>query len=535
MTAHPRFKTTPFFVQKYLQLLGIRIPKGKVTSTLQEHPDYPGILSIYDSFKYWGIDVYVLNIDIEKINSIPLPFLTYSDNSRRSFILVTKIDNKLIEFFGADKSRVELSPTEFFKNWSGVCLIANKASAINSGKNTSFKRAIPLAQFLYLFIISSCILSFFCFFNNSFSSISSSVSFLLKAMGIAICISLLSYEWGESNPILKKICTMTTKSSCETVLTSKHSKVFKWLSWSEVGLFYFGSGFVAFVVSNSLLPGVIFLSAFINSAAVPYIVYSILYQKLVIKRWCPLCLMIQGILALEFAANIYFKNYKITTSYQNIVLAGSLIILILTVVVTLYYAIKYHYNKYIQASSSLADLYKLKFNPENFSFLLSKQKKMINVPEQLGIRLGNRDAKHFVLKVCNPYCAPCSRSHADLIYLLESSNIELRIIYTTTMQKNDPRIKPVLHFLALNSLGDKVTLKQALNDWYLSENKNYEEFARKYPLPSLSDAEYHKEQIKEMNQWCQDMLVDATPTFFVNGHQLPDSYKIKDLKYFFAT
>jgi protein-disulfide isomerase len=34
-----------------------------------------------------------------------------------------------------------------------------------------------------------------------------------------------------------------------------------------------------------------------------------------------------------------------------------------------------------------------------------------------------------------------------------------------------------------------------------------------------------------MDSWCQEIGIAYTPTFFVNGYQLPKMYKIEDLKY----
>jgi protein-disulfide isomerase len=35
-----------------------------------------------------------------------------------------------------------------------------------------------------------------------------------------------------------------------------------------------------------------------------------------------------------------------------------------------------------------------------------------------------------------------------------------------------------------------------------------------------------------MSEWCRAMEINATPTFFINQHQLPDAYSIEDLENF---
>jgi hypothetical protein len=151
----------------------------------------------------------------------------------------------------------------------------------------------------------------------------------------------------------------------------------------------------------------------------------------------------------------------------------------------------------------------------------------------LGIFLGNINATHKIVKICNPYCGPCGKAHAIIDSLLNNNpNIQIQIIFTASMDENDIRKKPVKHLLAIAAKGDEQLTKQALDDWYLMEIKNYDAFARKYPMEEeLKEVE---ENIREMSNWCSSNEIKATPTFFINGHRLPPSYTPLDLKYFLS-
>lgn len=64
----------------------------------------------------------------------------------------------------------------------------------------------------------------------------------------------------------------------------------------------------------------------------------------------------------------------------------------------------------------------------------------------------------------------------------------------------------------------------------LSEKKNYDDYALKYPINGeLTD---QNNKIVQMQKWCDTMGISGTPTIFLNGFQLPDSYGIEDLPYF---
>ena len=36
-----------------------------------------------------------------------------------------------------------------------------------------------------------------------------------------------------------------------------------------------------------------------------------------------------------------------------------------------------------------------------------------------------------------------------------------------------------------------------------------------------------------MYHFCEEMKITGTPTIYINGFRLPDTYSVKDLKYFY--
>ncbi len=76
--------------------------------------------------------------------------------------------------------------------------------------------------------------------------------------------------------------------------------------------------------------------------------------------------------------------------------------------------------------------------------------------------------------------------------------------------------------------GDELKTKNALDAWYLSPEKDYEQFASKFPVKvSLKD---QQEKVNAMNQWVREAAIAFTPTLFINGYRLPEDYSIEDLK-----
>ena len=104
----------------------------------------------------------------------------------------------------------------------------------------------------------------------------------------------------------------------------------------------------------------------------------------------------------------------------------------------------------------------------------------------------------------------------------------MKVICAATNNEYDPSSNVVKHLLAINQSGDKIYTLQALDDWYLSDKKDFQKFANKYPMNC--ELKQQEEKIEAMSNWCKEAEIISTPTIFVNGRKLPESYNIHDLK-----
>lgn len=173
---------------------------------------------------------------------------------------------------------------------------------------------------------------------------------------------------------------------------------------------------------------------------------------------------------------------------------------------------------------------KIKNNKIVFESLLQKSDKIKTKTNELGIVLKNKEAKHWVVKVCNPYCGPCSHAHPVLEELYDRGIIDLQLVFSAKADSSNSLAKPVSHFLAIdeNYPNNKGVIKKALDDWYNTKKKDYEVFSKKYPMNGELDN--HWDKIKLMEDWCKEESITHTPTIFVNGYKLPKEYNIDDLR-----
>jgi hypothetical protein len=262
--------------------------------------------------------------------------------------------------------------------------------------------------------------------------------------------------------------------------------------------------------------------------ALVYPFYSIYYQWRVAKEWCIFCLTVQGLLIIG-GINIFTFGLL---SFQLLTIPFLLKSLVLySTPVLVWYAVKPYILKLQESKFTKREHLRIKFNTEVFDSLLKKQKHIPEPPSGLGIDMGNPNAEHLLVKVCNPYCGPCAKAHPKIEKLIaENPSIRAKIIFTATTDEKDDRTELVRHLLAIASQNNQQLTDKSLDDWYLDDRKDYKIFAEKYPLNGV--LERQTDAIQKMEKWCNNNKIIATPTIFINGFQLPDAYDIEDVSYF---
>jgi uncharacterized membrane protein/protein-disulfide isomerase len=351
---------------------------------------------------------------------------------------------------------------------------------------------------------------------------------LLKLAGLCVTIILLTYDFDNENGIVENICSNRTKDGkgCSSVLESKGSTIFG-IKWADIGFIYFAASFLVWLVSSLNISTRFAVISYANVIVLPFILYSIYYQWRVVKKWCALCLLTQSVLIFEFIT-CYFVFWQSNSGIVDSVSALIMVIVLCIFSPTIAWLGLKPILKQRQYSSLYRAAYnRLQYNPDIFQSLLKLQNKVDTGWQDLGIDLGNPEANNTVVKVCQPYCGPCSKAHPKLEELIKvNQNVKLKIIFTTT--NKDKSAVVVKHLLAIAGEGNAKKTQEALDRWYLAEKKDYNSFASSYPLnDALKNNSY---QLEAMSEWCKKNEIFATPTIFVNGYRIPDNYDIEQLK-----
>ena len=288
----------------FLKLLNVKVTATTVDETLQNHPDWPSLLCISDSLNKWNLPNAAGKIDVSEIDQLPTPFLAYTGSIENPLEIVSEISDSEVQLYSTKLNKAVIeNKADFLKRWNGVYLIAEKNEQSGEkdyeiNRRNSFVRSlIPCSLIALLTIISFIFLQR----NIELSAINAILpvyfQYLILFIGIIVTTLLLWYEIDSNNPILHKVCTGIVKGNCDAILSGKQSKVFSWLSWSEVGFFYFAGGLLTFLFAGTVSENITIVG-YLNVLALPYTMFSIYYQGRVAKQWCVLCLSVQILLLL---------------------------------------------------------------------------------------------------------------------------------------------------------------------------------------------------------------------------------------------
>jgi len=517
----------------YARLLRVRVTATTLKKEMEEHPYYPSLLSLADTFTRHGILNEAYEIEGSALDQLKTPFVAFShvEGIGNDFVLVTGLSADTVSITKG-RQQAETVPKEvFLRKYQRVAWVATPETGAGEPdfeKKRMAEKTAGLKKFaLYAAAIVAILLLIA--INVPEKMVPGYVSIVvLQLAGLATTLLLLLYDLNKQNSLLQNICGVGNQTDCEAVLSSKASRI-AGFSWGEIGFVYFAATTIGLLFPGLPFAEKAFWLAAGSTLASSYIPFSIYYQWRVVRRWCPLCLIMQLVLALELIwAVLFYWQKSGLNGLQHLTVLPILFCLILPVIIlagikpVLYRARDHdHYR---------AAFRRLQYNPDIFHSLLGIQPKAPDNWQRLGITIGNPLAQVTIIKVCNPYCNPCAQAHPILEELIaHNSNVRLKIIFTARNDKADRGAVVVKHLLSVAAQGNTVLTLQALDDWYLTPSKDYAALAKRYPVDP--DKFQTGLQLDAMRKWCEEAEITHTPTIFVNGHRLPENYDIEELKY----
>jgi uncharacterized membrane protein len=465
-------------------------------------------------------------VDKEKdIFDIELPFIAHFGGD---FVVVYKVEQQKVYCIWNGK-KLSIPVTEFIQAWSGIILLAEATTRSIEPDYKEHKKTEQLnfAQKSLLFLSCVLILGTSYIVHALFIDLGLTLLFLTNLTGVYISYLLILKQLHIRNNYADKICSLFSKSDCNNVLESKAAKLWGIFGWSEIGLGYF----TANVLILLFLPDWISYLALINLFTLPYTLWSVWYQKFKAKQWCPLCLIVQILLWLIFVVNwlfgyIQFPVFNWISSIDLLFTACIYITGMLGVNILIPLLSRGRMVEYLKQ-----EINSLKANEKIFKVLLRQQPYFEVSKLNSQILFGNPDARLRITILTNPYCNPCAQMHKRVEKLLKRAGKDLCVQYIfASFDKSLDFANKHLNAVYLEKGAD--TALQTFSVWFEKGKLQKEEFFNGFHLNPDNPAVENEFQKHE--SWKTKTQIRATPTILVNGYQLPENYRIEDLRYFTA-
>lgn len=491
-------------LHQWLKELSVAAPLPYLEEKLTTHPEYPSLASITGLLDDLGLENGAYVVNKADWDELPFPFVAHLNDQQGKLVIVRQRDKSMMDKGGK------------LEHWHGIAVFAEKpAGWLHQEVNDLLLR--QKRRHMY-WLLSLSLLAVCCFavLSPSFSLLSFALLGTTIA-GLGIAVLIIQTAAGGGNELTEKLCGVQHDEGCNAVLHSKGSKIGGAFSWSDIGIIYFSASLLLLLNGNPLLP-------VFSAMAVPFLLFSLYYQWRIIKQWCTLCLLTLAVIGVQFALHWpALTTLSITAVNLSAVAFSGVAFLGSAVVWTgLIRPLIKEKNKIKEDKFRLQ---RFRYNANIFQTMLHQQKKVNATPWMDDLQTGNPDSPVQIMVACNPYCAPCAKTHQLLHELSGNKQIGVTIRFTSNPSvKDDMRTEAVTYLLRLLS-GKSAEFKRAvLHDWYAL--MNLQQFSLQHPLDSLQEVD---DELRQHQQWIDDARVSFTPTLFINGYEMPKEYTAEDL------
>ena len=272
----------------FLQQLGVKHTRY-ADNLYNSHPYKFSLYSLSQMLSEYKVANAGMKVSDKKsgLEELAVPFIAHAGNE---FVLVYKKDSKDVSYLWNGKD-IRIGRERFLEIWSGNVLLAE---ADEESCEPDYERH---RRFEWWERLKGCILfaalAGLCLFVGIMTGVFSRLSLVtlavLNAVGLYTCLLLLKKQMRVQSEQADKICSLFKKSDCNSILQLKEAKLWGVISWSEMGFGYFISNFIVLFIVPSLIPYMVL----IGGIAILFSFWSVWFQKIKVKQWCPLCLIVQ--------------------------------------------------------------------------------------------------------------------------------------------------------------------------------------------------------------------------------------------------
>ncbi|GAB5525519.1 MAG: hypothetical protein Roseis2KO_33910 [Roseivirga sp.] len=499
-------------IQSYLKRENYSINKEDLTLQLLSNQSFPSVKSITDSLDYFGVKNIAVSIPKSALNQLPGNFIAVMKERGQGIVLVSQ-SAKGIKLFKTDGTREKLDPDAFCERWTGTIIaIEGETENVSKARLTIESALIPLG-----IITIGAILSNVLEFN-----LQGLIYAVLSTIGIGVSYYLVQEDLGVHNATTAKICNSANANiSCEQVVKSNNSRLFKIFSLSDISITYFTSllSIMALLGFNPYFFGLL------SVLSIPVVLYSLYSQAFLLKKWCPLCLVVGAVLMSQF-----INSLAGTAPLLPELLFSVKALAVISVTYLFWLYLKSMIKDRQELRQTKTDFLKFKRTENLFGKMLAENPKGSSalLDDRLKITFGNPDARLTIYSVTNPLCGYCTDSFKVFDQLLKThgSRFKLHVVFSVPTENSEQQSTQIAQRIVELYQQNRDAAYTALSNWY--HEKNAEQWLSKHGLPNDESA---FNLLIETKAWCRENDIKGTPTTLIGQYLFPHAYKPEDLFY----
>lgn len=485
------------------------------------------ITSLSNQLNEWNVDNIAVKLTIDQLREIPYPAVAHLSAYGGHFVVLHRLVDEKIYYTDPLIGFISSSIEEFLKIWTGVLLLleaTEKSGEVGYEQKRKYEIFGKWVFYFSFFLIGiSWIMPLFVSTPKVISV------YVLITLGAVISFLLLQRQYGFGGSALNSFCKLGSKSDCDAVINSPASKLFGIVNLSEVVLWYFTGSVLSIAlatIASTSVDSFLFVSTlFATALSFP----AIYYQGVVIKKWCPLCLAVVGVIWIQVVFYIIFPPVMALNFKSVAVLFTGF-----SLPLVFWLSVRKRFVDSFKVPNLQRNLNRFLKSERVFEKLLEDEP-VVDVGQfTFELQSGSPDTPIQLVVVSNPQCGPCSYTHFVLENLKDALEDKINIVYRFTVNTSD---KTTVSYQMLESL---FTIQQqesneralaALSGWYHTVNGNQEGWKKQFSLQHQSQNETIHEILREHEQWCAKVVIQKTPSIIINGKMLPEEFSVSDLKF----
>lgn len=440
--------------------------------------------------------------------------------------VVTEVGQETVVFETLQTTE-RIPEEEFCRRWSGVVMEARPDAGscepdYPAHRRAALQKRLRYASLAVCLLVLLCLAAKRCMTAPQWPALT--LSSILCLAGGALSFLLLKKHLRLHSDVADRLCSVFREAKCNEIAQYHSIKVLGRYDLSECGLAYFAT----FLLTLPAFPSqAALLLPWVAALALPFTVWSVAYQRIKLRGWCPLCLMVMAVLWMQFLIFLLFGLYTLPPQLARLLPPALFFLCGLVPLLEGCHGMVALQKREAEHGRLRAAYHGMKFDSRTSHILLHAEPQLPNGDEASSLLFGEREEDRPRITVFgNPYCNPCARMHRRIEPLL-SDGFEVQYILTSFSPELAAANRQII--AAYLRIGPEKTWKR-LTEWYEKDRFTGKPF---YEAPNATDSGRVEAEMRRHAEWREQTGLHATPAVLVDGHPLPRCYEVEDLPYLF--